>query len=239
MSILKIMALGIWVFLVSILAMLSLIDRSHGLYIKVSRLFAKGIFFLSGVKLKVTGLENLDPSQAYVYVSNHAGNFDIPAMMLASPNRMRFVFKKELARIPVFGWQLSLGPYIIIDRQNPEKAMRSIEKAKQVMDDPGDSVLLFAEGTRSKTGEVQPFKRGAFYLAARVYQPVVPVSICNSWKIMPKSALKIVPGEMQVHFDKPITVSGAMNKREELALMEKVRNIVIQNKERFENGGNS
>jgi len=156
--------------------------------------------------------------------------FDIPAIMAAVPTRASIVFKKELARIPFFGWCLTTGPYILIDRQNPEKAMGSIGKAKKMMAEKKVSVILFAEGTRSLTGDVQPFKRGAFYLAARVNYPIVPVSVSGTAKILPKGKLNIRPGTITISFASPIETTSVTNKKEEVELMEKVREIVILNK---------
>lgn len=208
----------------------ALFDRSFFLYYIIVKYWSKGVLLLSGIKLNITGYENIDPKKAYVFVSNHSSLYDIPTLQATTPFRVRIVFKKELAKIPFFGWQLVLGPYIIIDRENREKAMKSIQNAKKAMLEKKESVLIFAEGTRSKTGEVQPFKRGAFYLAARVQHPIVPVSISGANKIMPKGKFKLTPGTISVHFDKPIEIQGDMNKKEEVALMNRVRDIIIENK---------
>jgi 1-acyl-sn-glycerol-3-phosphate acyltransferase len=186
---------------------------------------------ISGINLEIRGLDNFDHSEPVVYVSNHSSMFDIPVIMYAVPNRASIVFKKELTRIPVFGWQLVTGPFVLIDRQNPEKAMKSIQTAKTRMSEKNLSMVLFAEGTRSKTGEVQPFKRGAFYLASKVNRPIVPVSISGAENILPKGKLNINPGTIIITFDKPFAGNGNMNKKDELELMESVRRIVIKNKE--------
>jgi 1-acyl-sn-glycerol-3-phosphate acyltransferase len=124
-----------------------------------------------------------------------------------------------------------LGPYFSVDRKNAEKAMKTIEDAKNVMLTKKDSVLLFAEGTRSKDGTVQPFKRGAFNLAVKVKHPVVPVSISGTNKIMQKGSMKIYSGrDIIVHFDKPVSTENINTRQEEIALMEKVREIIIANK---------
>jgi 1-acyl-sn-glycerol-3-phosphate acyltransferase len=180
-------------------------------------------------KLKISGLENIDKNAIYVFVSNHSSQFDIPALQYGIPNRFSIIFKKELGKIPLFGWQLQTGPYIMIDRQNAEKAMKSMQKAKERMNKKKMSALLFAEGTRSKTGEVQAFKRGAFHLAAEVKFPVVPVSISGADKLLAKGKFKIKPGTIYIHFDKPIPTENILSRKDELELMEKVRDIVIEN----------
>lgn len=231
MTILKLTLITIYVFICSIAALIFIvIDRSHTLYFKLSKVFSGGILFISGIKVTTSGTENVPTDTPCVYVSNHSSMFDIPALQFTFPNRAGMLFKKEIGKIPIFGWQLKWGPYIMIDRENPEKALQSIERAKHTMADQNISVLLFAEGTRSKTGEVMPFKRGAFYLAARVPFPIVPVSVSGTAKIMPKGEMKIVKGTIHVHYDKPIYSDGVKSKPQELALMENVREIIIRNK---------
>lgn len=231
MSYIKLFLISIYTIYCSILALIAIVvDRKHNMYFWVSRIFGNGILKISGIELTVSGAENVPLDTPVVYVSNHSSMYDIPALQASFPNRAGMVFKKELAKIPIFGWQLKWGPYIIIDRQNPEKAIKSIERAKLTMAEQNISVLLFAEGTRSKTGEVQPFKRGAFYLAARVPYPIVPISVSGTSKIMSKGSFKINHGVIHVHFDKPIETTGIKSKVDEIALMEKVREIVIQNK---------
>jgi 1-acyl-sn-glycerol-3-phosphate acyltransferase len=207
----------------------TLIDRSYYLFFKVTKYYSKGIFLISNIKVKVTGLDNFDHSGTYVFVSNHSSQYDIPAVQSAAPVKVAIIYKKELEKIPIFGWQLWVSPYISINRQKPEDAFRSIEKARELMSKRNVSVLLFAEGTRSRTGEIQPFKRGAFYLASRTGFPIVPVTINGASKILPKGTFKINKGELHVHFDKPIPPKSEINKKEELELMEAVRNKIISN----------
>ena len=209
----------------------AVLDRSHHLYFKLSKTFSWGVLFLSGVRLHITGLENLQNNMPYIFVSNHSSQFDIPTLQFALPHETCIVYKKELGKIPLFGWQMRLGPYIMIDRENRESAARSIEIAKKVMSEKRRSILLFAEGTRSKTGEVQPFKRGAFYLAAKVGFPIVPVSISGAEKILPKGKFNIKGGVINVHFEKPVTAGNILSKKDELELMEKVRNIIIEHRD--------
>ena len=230
LSYIKLFFIVLYTIVVSVLALISaIIDRSFSLYFILSRVFSKGILLIGGVKLKVTGYENFDNNKTYVFVSNHSSQFDIPALQFSVPQKFSIVYKKELGKIPLFGWQMRLGPYIMIDRKNVESALESIERAKNMMSDKNISVLLFAEGTRSKTGEVQPFKRGAFYLASRVGFPIVPVSVSGTEKILPKGKLKIKSGTIYIHFDKPIPTENIVNRKDELELMEKVRDIVILN----------
>ncbi len=229
-SYLKLGFIFIYTTFCSFLALFSAIfDRSNRSYFLLSKVFSKGVFIISGVRLKISGLDNIDKKKVYVFVSNHSSQFDIPAMQYAVKNRLSIIYKKELSKIPLFGWQMGLGPYIMIDRKKADSAMKSIETAQKSMSEKGMSVLLFAEGTRSKTGEVQPFKRGAFYLAARVGFPIVPVSISGADKILPKGKFKINRGMIYVNFGEPIETGNIKTKADELELMEKVREIVVKN----------
>jgi 1-acyl-sn-glycerol-3-phosphate acyltransferase len=229
-TLIKLFLIVIHTFICSVFAMIfALTDRSHTLYFKLSKYFSGGILWLSGIKLEITGLENFDKDKTYVFVSNHSSQYDIVVLQKTIPNRMAMIFKKELARIPFFGWQLAMGPYVMIDRENYEKAMKSIEEAKEKMKKQNISIVVFAEGTRSKTGEIQPFKRGAFRLATQVGYPIIPTTIIGSNRIMPKGTYKLRRGTIKVHFDKPIPSEGVKTRQEEIDLMNRVREIIVKN----------
>ncbi len=115
-----------------------------------------------------------------------------------------------------------------------QQAWRVLTEAKKVMDKKKISVLVFPEGTRSKTGEVQSFKRGAFYLAAHSGYPIVPITINGTKKIMPKGTFRLKSGTVYLHFDKPIPTDNIKTKQDELALMEKVREIIISNQKEYD-----
>lgn len=209
------------------------LDRTFTLYHYLAKIFPLGILIISGVRVKVTGLENIDRKSVYVFASNHSSQLDITALQWGVPNRLSMIFKKELARIPFFGWQLYLGPYVVIDRKDPKAAMNSLTEAKKVMDNKKISVLVFPEGTRSETGEVQSFKRGAFYLAAHSGYPIVPITINGTKNVLPKGTFKLKSGTIYLHFDKPIPTDSINSKQDEIALMEKVREIIISNQKEY------
>ncbi len=226
----KIFFIIIYTIFISFIALLSaLIDRSFFTYKYITKLYSQGILFISGVKVKAEGLENLRGEGPFIFVSNHISQFDITTLQYTIPGKSGFVFKKELAKIPLFGWQLLAGPHIVIDRSNAEKALKSIHKARQKMKTKGVSMILFAEGTRSKDGELQPFKRGAFHLASQVNFPIVPVTIRDSNKLLPKGSLKINKGTVQIKFSKPIVTDKIETRSDELELMGKVRDIISSN----------
>lgn len=227
----KIFLIAIHTFICSIFGLIFIyIDRSFTLYHYLAKVFPLGILIITGVRVKITGLENIDRKAVYVFASNHSSQIDITALQWGVPNRLSMIFKKELAKIPFFGWQLYLGPYVVVDRKDPQAAMKSLEKAKNMMNKKKISVLVFPEGTRSKTGEIQQFKRGAFYLAAHSGYPIVPITINGTEKIMPKGTFKLKRGTVYLHFDKPIKTDNIKTKQDELTLMEKVREIMISYK---------
>jgi 1-acyl-sn-glycerol-3-phosphate acyltransferase len=180
--------------------------------------WARGVLALCGIRVSVRGLDKLDASRNYVYVSNHASLLDIPAVIAGLPDQIRLIYKKELEKIPVFGWGLKWGSYIGIDRENRSEAMRSIEEAVRKIHD-GASAFLYAEGTRTTDGKLQPFKRGAFNLAVRSGVPVVPLTINGTFSILPKHSLGINPGEVELVLDDPIVVNQDGGKDEEIRVM--------------------
>ncbi len=220
----------IHILLISFLALLSgLLDRSFYTYKYVSKIFSLGIFSISGVKVKAEGLENIRGDGPFIFVSNHISQFDIPALQYTIPVKSGFIFKKELTRIPLFGWQLLTGPHIVIDRSNAENALKSINKAKNKMKTKGVSMILFPEGTRSKDGELQQFKRGAFRLAGQVSYPIIPVTIRDSDKLLPKGTFKFNKGTIRVTFSEPVPADNVETRNDELELMRKVRDIISSN----------
>jgi 1-acyl-sn-glycerol-3-phosphate acyltransferase len=170
-SIIKILLIALWAFICSVFAILFLVfDRSFKLYFGISPIFSGGILKISRVNVEKSGLDNFDHTKPYIFVSNHSSQYDIPVLQYTIPGRMGMIFKKELSKIPFFGWQLKWGPYVMIDRKDFESALRSIEEAKEKISRLRMSVVV-AEGTRSKTGEVQRFKK-CFLLASQGY-PII------------------------------------------------------------------
>jgi 1-acyl-sn-glycerol-3-phosphate acyltransferase len=197
-------------------------DRHGRFYHAHAKFWSRGLLKIFGVRLRVHGLETLDLSRNYIYVSNHASMFDIPIVAAGVPDDVRLVYKKELEKIPVFGWGLRWGSYIGIDRGRGAEAKKSLDEAVERIR-RGASVLLFAEGTRTLDGRLQPFKRGAFNLAVRSGVPVVPMTINGSFTIVPKHSLRIRPGPVDLFLDPPIPIDPEAGRETEVRLMERVR----------------
>ncbi|MDP2689311.1 MAG: lysophospholipid acyltransferase family protein, partial [Deltaproteobacteria bacterium] len=179
------------------------IDRSGRLVHSIGAFWCRIILALSGVRVRVDGIENIPEGGPVIFLSNHQGAFDIPALQGFIPVQFRWVAKKSLFSIPVIGWTMSLAGYIGIDRDNPAEAMRNIEEASGKIRG-GTSVLVFPEGTRSDTGRLLPFKRGAFVLVQKSGVPVVPVAIQGTKDIMKRGRYSINPSEVRISFGRPM-----------------------------------
>ena len=207
----------------AVLAILSFpFDRSGDTVLKLARWWSWLLLWGAGVDLQVRIEAPLDPRQPYVFMPNHLSTVDIWALFVAVPRPIRFIAKKQLAQIPLFGWAMAAGRFIFIDRKNPAAAKRSITLAVQRIRD-GSSVVIFPEGTRSRDGSLAPFKKGGFHLAANAGVKVVPVAIRGAGQVMPPGKLWLSPGPVVIEMAAPIEVSPAMTALERDALVERVR----------------
>ncbi|CAN5680247.1 lysophospholipid acyltransferase family protein [soil metagenome] len=145
------------------------------------------------IDLDVSGRENQDPTRIYVIMSNHQSHYDIPVLYHVLGGNIRMVAKKELFRVPVFGRAMEAAGFISVDRSNRTRAVASLNKAKEVLA-RGLSVFIAPEGTRSKTGELLPFKKGGFNLAIDMGLPILPVSIDGTRHALPPSAARSTSG---------------------------------------------
>ena len=225
---------AIWTILCSVASFIvAVIDRSGKSYHWVGKVWSQGLIVLFGVRLKVFGRENIDHRRHYVFVSNHVSFFDIPVLLAGINDDIRLTYRSTLTRMPVWGWALRYGHFLMIDRSNPMQAKKTIERAIKLLHS-GASIQLFPEGTRSKTGELQSFKRGAFSLAYEAKAPIIPVAIRGVHNVMPRgSNIPKWGGKVELHIGHPIeptTVPETESRAEELRLMhiseEKVRKIL-------------
>ncbi len=210
----------------AVLAIVTLpVNRGGKAFHALARAWARVMLFICGVRVRVEGIERLDRSTRYVYVSNHASMFDIPAIIAGIPDQIRIVYKRELERIPFFGWGLKWGSYIGIDRNRSADAMKSLQAAAEKIR-RGASVLLYAEGTRTTDGKLQPFKRGAFNIAVKAGVPVVPLTVNGSYRILQKHSIIIRPGTINLILGNPIAIDGKTGKDAELELMQQVHTVI-------------
>jgi 1-acyl-sn-glycerol-3-phosphate acyltransferase len=203
-----------------------LLDRSGRWFSAVERTWTNWVLGTNGIRLKVQGLENLEERHSYILISNHMSILDIPGIISALPFPVRFIAKKSLVWLPIFGWSLYLSRHILINRDNPLSALKSFKQAASLLKS-GTSIMVFAEGTRSPDGQVKEFKGGAFLLAVKAQAPVVPVSISGTYEMLPRTGWCFRPGTIRIHLSKPIPTRG-LSQRQVHSLMEQVRETVIQ-----------
>jgi 1-acyl-sn-glycerol-3-phosphate acyltransferase len=163
--------------------------------------------WLSGIRFKVAGAEHLPLDRAAVYCSNHESNVDPPVLFTALHSRMHILYKHEIDQIPVLARAFRMGGFIPIDRRNKESAMRSIEKGAASLRS-GNSFLIFPEGTRSRTKEMLPFKKGGFVMAIKAGVPIVPVAISGGRDAMQRGSKVIKPVTISIRIGEPIETSG-------------------------------
>jgi len=172
------------------------------------RAWGRTILWAAGAKVKVEGLERLDPGEPRIMVSNHQSWFDVFALTACLPVRFRFVAKKELGRIPIYGRAWKACGHISVDRGDRDAAIESLGQASAEVKDLGLTMVMFPEGTRSPTGELQHFKKGAFVLAIQLQIPLVPIAIVGSRAIMRKGGRRVSSGEITIRIGDPISSEG-------------------------------
>ncbi|MBI5902118.1 MAG: 1-acyl-sn-glycerol-3-phosphate acyltransferase [Deltaproteobacteria bacterium] len=178
---------------------------------RLTALWGGAILALAGVRLNISGVDNIPRGRAVMFMSNHQGAFDIPALQRAIPADFRWVAKKSLFKTPLIGWAMSIAGYIPIERENAASAFKSLEAAADRIR-MGVSVVIFPEGTRSQSDELLPFKRGAFMLAVKSGVPVVPVAIKGTKGILKRGGFFITPADVSVSFGVPFPTEGMEEK---------------------------
>jgi 1-acyl-sn-glycerol-3-phosphate acyltransferase len=204
---------------------ISLFDRSGNSSHVIARIWGRIQLGLTGTKVTITGLENIDPRRSYILTSNHQSVFDIFAFLGYLPVQFRWIAKAELFRIPFLGWAMTRIGYIPIERESPKKAYRSMLQAAEKVKS-GVSVVIFPEGTRSPSGKLQPFKKGVFLIALKSQAPILPIAIRGTSRIMLKGDWRVYPGDVQIIVDRPLDTSGFSPEKED-ALSQRVRDILL------------
>lgn len=182
---------------------------------------------LSGVKVRVRGREHLDPRQSYVFAANHRSFLDTAALFYHTGRRIGVIAKKELLKVPILGYGMGYVNIMAIDRSNRTRAIETMRAATDRLR-RGVSFGVFAEGTRALPGELLPFKKGAFYMAAEAGVPVVPVAIKNTDALMGKGTGVARPGEIEMVLLPPVSTEGVKTDEDVKRLTEHVNALVAE-----------
>lgn len=187
--------------------------------------WARLLLKASNVDLEIEGLKNLRLNRSYIIMANHQSYYDI-FLLLILPIFIHWMAKKELFKIPLFGWILNSIGAISIDRGNRGRAYSSIKKAVKKIRE-GATVLVFPEGTRSVDGKLLPFNKGGFFLASLSRVPILPIVIQGTNKIMPKGSFRVFSGSPKISIKPPIETTS-LTPKDKSNLEKKVRNIFLE-----------
>jgi 1-acyl-sn-glycerol-3-phosphate acyltransferase len=203
----------------------SLVDSGGRWQHGCARLWSWLILKTSGIRVHVEGMEHVKPDAPAIFCVNHQSSMDIPVLLASLPFQFRFVAKRSLFRYPFMGWHLRRSGHIAVERNRPGEARKSLDAAiKRIRD--GCPVVVFPEGGRSRTGEILPFKAGAFHLAVRSGVPVFPVTLNGTMAVLRPDTVHIRPGlvEMIVH---PSIPTAGLTSDDVKGLAEKVRDQIL------------
>jgi 1-acyl-sn-glycerol-3-phosphate acyltransferase len=191
----------------STVLLIAFVKSNAPLIDSVIRLWARILIGAAGIDLRTEGVETIDPKQRYILVSNHHSYYDIPCILAAIPQPIRFMAKVSLFKIPIFGWGLGRAGFIPIDRKNRRTAVKSFDLAVERIR-KGNTVVVFPEEGRSRERAMRPFQRGGFLLALRSELPILPIAIDGTYEVFRAGAKRITAGPVTIKVGTPIPTAG-------------------------------
>jgi 1-acyl-sn-glycerol-3-phosphate acyltransferase len=224
--------LGLWAAIATIflgipVMIAGLLSRTGNLAFSISKLWAYTMLAISFVRTEIKNKDKIQPGTSYIIISNHQSLYDIIALVTTLGIQYRWFIKKEVLKIPIFGYALYASRNIFIDRSNTARAIESINKGIDRLP-RGVSVMVFAEGSRSPDGQIHEFKKGGFVTAVRRKIPILPVTVNGSRRVLPKGSLVVKPGKIQVVIGDPIDTSGYTTDTAQ-ELIDKTRQAIMAN----------
>jgi 1-acyl-sn-glycerol-3-phosphate acyltransferase len=196
------------VFFATISFFVSLFDSAGNSQIAVARMWARMILLVSGVTVKSSGLEKLEPGGGYVFAANHSSYMDTPVILSTILVQFRFLAKSGLFKIPFMGSHLKRAGHIPVPREDPRAAVRTMTEAAKNIREKGISMLIFPEGGRTPDGELKPFKEGGAYIAIRAGVPIVPVAITGTRAVVPIHSGIVRSGKVVLQIGEPIETAN-------------------------------
>ena len=215
-------AIPVTILLAGMTALVAAVRSTSPMIDWLARMWARALVAAAGIDLHVENVERFDPAKRYIIVANHYSYLDIPCILAAIPQPIRFMAKASLFKIPIFGWALARAGFIPIDRQNRRTAVKSFELAADRIR-KGNTVVIFPEEGRARQREMKPFQRGAFLLAIKSQKTIMPMAIDSTFDIWPVGAFwKLKPGRVTLRVGTPIE-TAKLTVREKSRLLEEAR----------------
>ena len=224
--------LGFWATITTVIMgipvmVTGMLSRTGNLAFSISKIWAYTMIAASFVRTEIKNKNKILKGTPYIIISNHQSHYDIITLVTTLGIQFRWIIKKEILKLPIFGYALYASRNIFIDRSNTARAIESINKGIDRLP-KGVSVMVFAEGTRSPDGQIHEFKKGGFVTAVRRKIPILPVTVNGSRRVMRKGSFTLKPGKIQIVIGDPIDTSGYTTDTVQ-ELIDKTRQTIIAN----------
>ena len=193
-------------------------------FLRFARGWARSVLAVAGISVRALHREKAERGKSVVVIANHESFCDILVLLATLPMQVRFLAKRSVFRLPILGWSIAAAGFVPVDRGNRSRGAATVEAALRRLEG-GRSVVIFPEETRTRDGELLPFKRGAAHLALKSGLPLLPIGIAGTFRILPRGTWEIRPGPVLVSVGNPIDVAGR-TLRDRDAVTEEVRDAI-------------
>lgn len=193
-------------------------------FLRFARGWARSILAVAGISVRVLHRERAGRGKSVIVVANHESFCDILVLLATLPMQVRFLAKRSVFRVPVLGWSIAAAGFVPVDRGDRARGAATVGIALDRLRG-GRSLVIFPEETRTREGELLPFKRGAAHLAIKAGLPLLPIGIAGTFRVLPRGAWEIRPGRVVVSVGEPIAVSGR-TLRDRVSVTEETRDAI-------------